>query len=499
MDQYYQDNMLLGMSIYNFLHRYAVNGKASGSLACIGEIKNAAVVLYSPRGCGFHYRYHARSRNQPVYELECADLRNNDVIFGGEEKLAALLHKVEREQQPELIFVLPSVVSDIVNDDMFGLVQSLQPEFKARLIPIASQVFSHMDKSNGRRVLREKACQKQKQKFSSSAVYPGCGYVEVMDALVEQVMEPQMVQPLSVNIETFAWGYNGADKLQCMSAMLKKMGIEINAYLPAADLRAIKRAPRAALNIVRRKKWALAMEQRFGTPFLHVADMQEWHGLDGIGDLYRSIGKMLECEEQVESVLAEEYQNISERYHNLRTEFGRYKFCLIAHGVAMLPDAIRVYQEDYGLPLSKICIIMNPSYQAETGVDNATMERFREKIEAAKNEYHCEAEVLLEPDAEALQQAAQSCDFVICNGHPRYAGLGVPLLYNLFDRSVWTYQGFLEIMEEVYQLLQEPQREGTGLLLGKLAYDPVFYPMRQEDTDSKAARELYSRIWRQRG
>lgn len=82
-----------------------------------------------------------------------------------------------------------------------------------------------MDKSNGRKVLREKACQKQKQKFSSSAVYPGCGYVEVMDALVEQVMEPQSVQPLSVNIETFVWGYNGEDKLQGMSEMLQKWGL----------------------------------------------------------------------------------------------------------------------------------------------------------------------------------------------------------------------------------------------------------------------------------
>ena len=243
MNQYYQDNMLLGMNPSSYLHRYAVNGKVSGNLACISEIKNASVVLYSPRGCGFHYRYHARSGQSPVYELECADLRNNDVIFGGEQKLTALLQKVEREQQPEIIFLLPSVVSDIINDDLAGLACSLQPQFKAKLVPITSQVFSHMDKSNGRKVLREKACQKQKQKFSSSAVYPGCGYVEVMDALVEQVMEPQSVQPLSVNIETFVWGYNGEDKLQGMSEMLQKMGITVNAYLPAADLQTIKRAP----------------------------------------------------------------------------------------------------------------------------------------------------------------------------------------------------------------------------------------------------------------
>lgn len=498
MDQYYQDNMLLGMKIYNFLHRYAVNGKVSGNLACISEIKNAAVVLYSPRGCGFHYRYHARSRQSPVYKLECADLRNNDVIFGGEEKLACLLREVERRQQPELIFVLPSVVSDIVNDDMAGLVQSLQPEFKAKLVPITSQAFSHMDKSNGRKVLREKACQQQKQKFSSSAVYPGCGYVEVMDALVQQVMEPQQVQAKTVNIETFAWGYNGAGKLEGMSELLQKMGIQVIAYLPAADLSAIKTAPRAALNIVRRKKWAMAMEKRFGTPFLHVADMQEWHGIEGIGDLYRQIGKKLGCEEAVEQVLRLEYAKIAARYQKLRAEFAKYKFCLIAHGVAALPDAIRVYQQDYGLPLAKICIIMNPSYQAETGVDDATMQRFKEKIELAKAEYACEAEILLEPAEAVLREAAQSCDFVICNGHPRYAALGVPVLYNLFDRSVWTYRGFLDIMEEIKQLLEQPQIMGKGLLLSKLAYDPVFYPLRQDDVDSKAARELYSRIWRQR-
>ena len=76
MNQYYQDNMLFGMNPSGYLHRYAVNGKVSGNLACISEIKNAAIVLYSPRGCGFHYRCHVRSGQSPVYELECADLRN---------------------------------------------------------------------------------------------------------------------------------------------------------------------------------------------------------------------------------------------------------------------------------------------------------------------------------------------------------------------------------------------------------------------------------------
>ena len=39
MNQYYQDNMLLGMNPSSYLHRYAVNGKVSGNLACISEIQ----------------------------------------------------------------------------------------------------------------------------------------------------------------------------------------------------------------------------------------------------------------------------------------------------------------------------------------------------------------------------------------------------------------------------------------------------------------------------
>ena len=69
---------------------------------------------------------------------------------------------------------------------------------------------------------------------------------------------------------------------------------------------------------------------------------------------------------------------------------------------------------------------------------------------------------------------------------------GKNVFYSLDDQHI------VDIMEEVWQMLQQPQRTGSGLLLSKLAYDPVFYPMREADKDSKASRELYSRVWRQR-
>ena len=39
MNQYYQDNMLLGMNPSSYLHRYAVNGKVSGILPASAKSK----------------------------------------------------------------------------------------------------------------------------------------------------------------------------------------------------------------------------------------------------------------------------------------------------------------------------------------------------------------------------------------------------------------------------------------------------------------------------
>lgn len=500
MDQYYLDNMLLGMPNFTHLHRFAVNGKISGNLACISEMKNTAVILYGPRGCGFHYRYTARTRNHPYYGLECTDMRDADVVFGGEKKLVELIKKIDAEQQPEMIFVVPSVVADVINDDMVGIVESLQPQVKALLLPVTSQVFSHMDKSNSRRMLREKAKQQANAKSNSSVVYKGCGYVEVMDTIVDRVMEPQEVDPRAVNIEGFVWGYNGQQKLKSMVELLGKMGIRVNSFLPAADRENLRLAPKAALNIVRRKKWALAMESRFGTPFLHIANMQEWHGFKGITEFYEAVGQSLGMTEEVARVLEQERAKVEGRYQELRAYFGGFKFALMAHGLGYLTDQIRCYQRDYGFPISKLCVVIDKNYKADTGMDEAMVERFLQKAkeELAASCNGQPGEIILCPGEEELKATIDSCDYLISGGNPYYATTKTPILYNLFDRAVWSYADFVAIMEEVKLSLEEAKPLSKSLLLKKLAYDQVFFPTRAEDEDSLASREMFSKLWRQR-
>jgi hypothetical protein len=68
-------------------HRYGIDCKLSGSVYAVSEIEGAIPLIHGPNGCAFHQRLTPRKMYAPVYNLPCTDLDENDVIYGGEEKL----------------------------------------------------------------------------------------------------------------------------------------------------------------------------------------------------------------------------------------------------------------------------------------------------------------------------------------------------------------------------------------------------------------------------
>ncbi|MDO4179419.1 MAG: nitrogenase component 1 [Phascolarctobacterium sp.] len=499
MQDFIRDNMILGMKPLAGVHRFSVNGKISGNLAAIHEIENAVPVIVSPIGCGFHYRNSARSRNTSFSELECVNMNNEDVIFGSEAKLKKLLRHIDQEQKPEIIFVLPSVVSDVINDDLEGVVLEMQKELKAKIIPVRSQVFSHMDKTNATKRLKEKAAQGCGAPSKKSGVdYKGCGYVEVMEALVDFVMEPQEVEPLTINVESFIWGFGGNHKLACMKKMFAKLGIKINVLLPACSLEDIKQAPRAALNIVRRKNWADKMQEKFGTPYLHIMDMMEWHGLNGITEFYLQIGKALGIEEKVRQLLAVERKNIEELYEEYRNKFASKNFCLFTGMLAGLPDMMKALEMDYGFSLKKICITLNPGFQKECGLDDKFMQLLYAKLDDAKKYIGSQADILLNPTGEEIKKAVASCDFIITGSDADKGKYGKTILPLYLDSSVFDYASFVENMKSFAKIIDAPEVVGEHLLLNRLTFDKVFFPLEANDENTHASREMYARMWRKR-
>ncbi|MCQ2373852.1 MAG: hypothetical protein MJ050_07225 [Phascolarctobacterium sp.] len=497
MNEFYKDCLILDMKPNSIVHRYAVNGKISGNLGAITCLDNALIILVSPIGCGFHYRYTVRARNK-LNDVDCVNLKNQEVVFGSHDKLVALIKKLDAEYAPKAIFVVPSVVTDVINDDLTGISNSVQTEVKAKIVVIVSQAFSHMDKSNFTKNLKNTAMQKNSTKQVSNVLYKGCGYVEVMDALVEQVMEPQKIEPNSVNIESFLWGYGGATKLERMQNLLLRMGIKVNTFLPLGDIDSIKIAPKAKLNIVRRKKWAVSMKTRFGTDFFHLAMPFEWHGFDDICEFYREIGKHLDLETSVEKILQEEIEKYKSRYEELKTQNSKRRACIISGGVSNIAETLKAYHKNFGVRVASICVIMNTRFAEENGLDDSIMKRFFAKAEEAKLSMNCDAELYINPSKEKLEVLMQDCDYLICGRNPRYAKLNKPILPMYIDRAAFDFESFMEIMEEVSAKIAEPLQLSNKLLLNCMEFDDIFFPREEKDCNSKASRDIYTEMWRLR-
>ena len=96
-----------------------------------------------------------------------------------------------------------------------------------------------------------------------------------------------------------------------------------------------------------------------------------------------------------------------------------------------------------------------------------------------------------------MQKIIDDSEFLICGSHPRYARFGKPVIPGFLDRVVFDYDSFAEVTAEFAARVR--QKEPLGhLLLNRLEYDPVFYPLRTDDSNTWASREMYTRMWRLR-
>lgn len=496
MKDYYLDRMILGMKPFGFVHKFGVNGKVAGNLAAIQEIEDVVPILYGPKGCTFHYKYSTRLRNKVLYDLESLDLQNKEIIFGAEDKLKELLLKVDRIDKPRAIFIIPTVVSDIINDDIDAVVRSMQSELNAKVIVIKSQVFSHMNKSNNRKLLAERANQSVNCRYNGNTMYKGCGYIEVMEALVNNIMRPQGKEAYSVNIESFIWGYGAVEKISRVKDYLYKMGIKVNCFLPAATMDQIEKSPRASLNIVRRKKWAVMMKEKFGTDFLHVADMQEWQGFDGIRDFYVEIGKKLQCEKRVTEFLEKEIEFYMPRYNQLKEKLTKYKYALISESISDIDTKIKLFY-NYGIKLEKIFVLINPDFQNEHKISDEVLHKLFNKIEDAKLKYSCNAQVVINPELKDMDKYLNETDYIMCNLNPIYKKFGKPCILTFFDSPVFDFKSFIEIMEKIIMIIEccKNKKNKDELLLNRIEFNQYFYPIMKDDKLSLASREIYSRMW----
>jgi nitrogenase molybdenum-iron protein alpha chain len=120
------------------------------SLAILNTLRNAVVIMHGPIGCGMcsvsslgsnkNFKQLRDPASEGVLWLS-TNLDEPDVIGGGEKKLREAVLYADREFRPETIIVCNSCVPALIGDDVDSVLQDLQAQTAALLMPIHCEGF----------------------------------------------------------------------------------------------------------------------------------------------------------------------------------------------------------------------------------------------------------------------------------------------------------------------------------------------------------------------
>jgi len=233
-----------------------------GSRVVLYPIADALHIVHGPIGCAA-YTWDIRGALSSGPELHrlsfSTDLRELDVIQGGEKKLYAALGELIDAHQPKTAFVYATCIVGIIGDDVDAICKQISREKGIPVLPVHSEGFKGTKKD---------------------------GYRAACDALFQLIgtAPTDGISPISINI---LGDFNLAGEIWMIREYFSRMGVEVVACITGdGRIDDIRRAHGAALNLVQcsgsMSHLATKLKEKWGTPFLRVSYF-------GIEDMARAL------------------------------------------------------------------------------------------------------------------------------------------------------------------------------------------------------------------
>jgi nitrogenase molybdenum-iron protein beta chain len=253
-------------------------------------IYGAVPILHSGAGCGIAQLlgfFYAAGENAPGNtggtSTPCSCLTEKHVIFGGEDKLRKLIDSTIKLMKGDLYVVISGCVPALIGDD----VESIVREFKGKADVI----------------------------FVNTAGFKGNtfdGYDSLLDAVIDQYLEPKPVRKKVVNIlgvVPFQHVFWKGDLVK-VKELLAKIGAEANILFTEFDgPKHLKDIPEAELNVVlstwNGHKAAKKLKEKYGQDYVSYPNTPV--GPKQSSELLRLVAKKLKIPKRtVDKVIAEE-------------------------------------------------------------------------------------------------------------------------------------------------------------------------------------------------
>lgn len=267
-------------------------------------IRDGITISHAPVGCAGYLNAQPQlfqgipkelGRPELDFHWLTSNLRENDVIFGGSEKLGKTIKLADERYKPKSIFVLASCVSGIIGDDLEGLVREIQPDTKATIVPIH--------------------CEGTRSRIWQS------GYDSVWHGVLKYlVREPKKTQEDLVNIPA-SFSLTWIDR-QELTRLLAKLGLRPNFVPELATTEQLEILAEAAVTAPvcgsLGNYLGYGLEQEFDVPFFNYPPP---FGLHNTESWLRKIAEFTGKENEVEKLIEEERAAIEPRLEALRKEF----------------------------------------------------------------------------------------------------------------------------------------------------------------------------------
>lgn len=238
-----------------------------GSRVVLYPIADAVHLVHGPAGCAA-YTWDIRGALSSGPELHrlsfSTDLREMEVIQGGEPKLHKALIELIDKYQPAAAFVYATCIVGVIGDDVAAVCKRVSAKKGIPVIPVHSEGFKGTKKD---------------------------GYQAACTALMQLIGKgsTEGISPKSINI---LGDFNLAGEVWIIKDYYRRMGVEVvSAITGDGRIHEIERAHGASLNLVQcsgsMNYLAKLMTEKYGTPSLQVS----YFGIEDMAESLYSVAR----------------------------------------------------------------------------------------------------------------------------------------------------------------------------------------------------------------
>lgn len=414
------------------------------ALAMLNTLPDNVVLLHSAVGCGScshsqnaNVRFGSGLRQGKAKDAVWLSTAMNetDVITGGEEKLEQAIIEADRRYQPFSITVVSGCVPGIIGDDIDSVIQRIQPEVKARLLPVHCEGFKTKIWATaydavyhgiGRTLLRE-----GEQAPSADGLSPFQGLVRL---------------PTTVNLMNVS-SMGRVDELE-LERLLKLLGLDVNIFPVFSHPESMAKATQAALSVstcpTHDDYFLSYLEERFGVPAL-IRHMPI--GIENTGLWLRDVAARFGMEQEAERTIAAEEAELKKALEQFRPLFEGKRVFISAGEFRALATARLL--EEIGLTVVGIRSFHHDRF-AEV--------EYQKLAESSSEDYVIDiANVQPFEEANLLQRLKPDLFLGHANGNGTAAKLGIPthVIYHT-GLAYIGYQGVYELARRLHRQLKNP-------------------------------------------